>query len=150
MITSYPLVMTQRSENVQKAFVRYSMTGFYIERLYEELPWEEQSAIRTINGYHSGALKKIQQQPWTALKSKADEILKRQEEKVTTLEHLDHVLLENLKLIRQSNAFDFSAYDKYRNADIIFSQFDMAMVQSAFFASLVTFPHLFGLLDVPK
>lgn len=128
------------------------MTGYYIEKLYEELPWEDQSAIRTINGYHSGALKKIQQQPWTALKSKADEILKKQDEKITTLEHLDYVLLENLKKIRQDNTLgiDFSAYDKYRNADIIFSQLDMAMVQSAFFASLVMFPHLFGLMEVPK
>ena len=34
----------------------------------------------------------------------------------------------------------FVIYDKYMESDVVFSQFDMALVQIAFFASVVVFP----------
>ena len=44
----------------------------------------------------------------------------------------------------------FLAYEKYIQSEVTFSQFDMAMVQAAFFASLLTFPREFGLENVPR
>merc|ERR1711963_289085 len=42
------------------------------------------------------------------------------------------------------NSKSFSIYDQYLKSDVIFSQFDMAMVQIAFFASVVVFPQKYG------
>jgi len=42
------------------------------------------------------------------------------------------------------NAKSFPVYDQYLKSDMIFSQFDMAMVQVAFFASVVVFPQKYG------
>ena len=52
---SYPLVLTKKSETKKKAFVRYTMTGYYMERLYTELPWERSSAVQQVNAYHYNA-----------------------------------------------------------------------------------------------
>ena len=65
---SYPLVLTRRSETPAKAFIRYSMTGHYIRKLYEEHPWEVNSSIRTINAYHSSASKLTRQSSISELK----------------------------------------------------------------------------------
>ena len=50
--------------------------------------------------------------------------------------------MRNLKYYREEvfGSQTFSIYQKYMTSDVIFSQFDMAMVQSAFFASVVVFP----------
>merc|ERR1711997_365239 len=52
-------------------------------------------------------------------------------------EDLDPVLLKGLKSIKEDQ-FQFKTYpiyDKYMETNLLFSQFDMAMVQVAFFAS---------------
>lgn len=142
--------MTQKSENVEKAFVRYSLTGLYITKLYEELPWDKKSAIQTINGYHKNASNLVYKMPWSKLKSKADEIIQGQDKDVKTLEPLDYVLLEALNSVKTSSQINWSAYDKYIKAEILFSQFDMAMVQCAFFAGLIVFPKMYGIENVPR
>ena len=35
---------------------------------------------------------------------------------------------------------DMFVYDKYKSSNVLFSQFDMALVHMAFFTSVVTFP----------
>ena len=74
------------------------------------------------------------------------------DESIKKLEPLDRIILDNLREIQETHFFgaDFSAYDKYLKARVKFSQVDMAMVQAAFFASVVTFPHMYGLSKVPR
>ena len=48
-------MLTGKSETKDKAFVRYTKTGVFIQRLHDEKPWEKNSAAQTINGYHSNA-----------------------------------------------------------------------------------------------
>ena len=71
---------------------------------------------------------------------------------IAKLEHLDYVLLNNFKHIKENDfqEIKFEFFEKYVNAKDVFTQFDMAMVQSAFFASLVVFPKLYGVETVPK
>jgi hypothetical protein len=38
---SYPLVLTEKSETVGKAFRRYVHTGVFILQLYSDLPWDQ-------------------------------------------------------------------------------------------------------------
>ena len=65
---------------------------------------------------------------------------------------MDYVLLNNFKHIKENEfqEIKFEFFEKYVNAKDVFTQFDMAMVQSAFFASLVVFPKLYGVETVPK
>ena len=65
---------------------------------------------------------------------------------------MDYVILNNLKCIKENEFPDvkFEYFEKYLNAKDVFTQFDMAMVQSAFFASLAVFPQLYGVENVPK
>lgn len=138
----HPLVLTRRSETVEKAFVRYSMTGHFIQRIYQELPWEEDGAVQKINAYHSSAAKKMRQRTKDQLKQEAQEVLDNLPKEDTKLSHLDRVLLRNVKLLRETTfaGLSFDLYNLYINSTSAFSHFDMAMVQSAFFASIVTFP----------
>ena len=65
---------------------------------------------------------------------------------------LDHTLLKNLQEIKEKHFSNtkFTIFEKYTSAPIIFSQFDMAMVQSAFFGSMLTFPEMYGTSEVSK
>ncbi len=65
---SHPLVLTKRSETVEKAYLRYSMTGYYIQKLYQELPWDKKSAIQQVNAYHSNASMLSRRQDRSSLK----------------------------------------------------------------------------------
>ena len=51
---------------------------------------------------------------------------------------MDSVLIQNLRDV--SGRFDSEAYRKYADNDLIFSQFDMSMVHTAFFQTVVMFP----------
>ena len=83
---------------------------------------------------------------------KAEKIISQQKNDIEKLEHLDYVILNNLKHIKENEFGDvkFEFFEKYLNAKDVFTQFDMAMVQSAFFASLAVFPKLYGVETVPK
>ena len=52
-------MLTERSENPSKAYVRYSMTGFYLDRLYQDKPWQTKTSVQNVNGFHSAAAKKF-------------------------------------------------------------------------------------------
>ena len=73
-------------------------------------------------------------------------------EKDLKLVKLDYVMLENIQRIKKTKFQDvnFQAYETFVNSELFFTQFDMALVQSAFFASLITFPKEYGLQDKPK
>ena len=58
-ICSYILVLTEKSETLTKAFIRYSMTGFYLDNLYKEPPWKKMTSVKNVNGFHSAAAKKF-------------------------------------------------------------------------------------------
>jgi hypothetical protein len=73
---SYPLVLTQKSETVKKAFRRYAHTGFFILQLYSELPWKETSIVRRVNKFHSNAAEKIRQKSKFEIRQKVDEIFR--------------------------------------------------------------------------
>ena len=81
---------------------------------------------------------------------KAEEVLGDAVDK--TLEPLDYILLENLRQIREDefNGAKFDAYEKYVKSETLFSQFDMAMVQGAFFAGLVAYPKSFGVANASR
>lgn len=110
---------------------------------------EKGSVVEQINGYHSSASKSNSKMSLPEMKSKSDAILQAQIDK---LEPLDHILLENLQEIRNIHFTNvkFKFYEKYVNSSIIFSQLDMALVQSAFFSNLITFPELYGGVGVSK
>ena len=61
-------------------------------------------------------------------------------------------MLQNLQRIKQMHFqnVDFEAFATFVNSDVFFSQFDMALVQCAFFAGIITFPHMYGLQNKPK
>ena len=141
--------MTGKSDTKDKAFVRYTMTTKLLQRLYNEKPWQKDSAIQQINGYHSNAANFTSRMSNTEMENRSEAILKDQIEK---LGPLDHILLENLQDIRSIHfsTVEFNLYEKYICAPIIFSQFDMAMVQSAFFSSILCFPEMYGVQDVSK
>ena len=141
--------MTGKSETKDKAFKRYAMTGNFIQRLHEEKPWNKKSAVQNINRYHSNAASFLSKLSKMEMKIKSEAILDKQ---VQELEPLDHILLENLEEIRNTHFFNvkFSMHERYLNDPMIFSQFSMAMVQSAFIGSIVTYPEMFGVLDVSK
>ena len=83
---------------------------------------------------------------------KSEKIISQQETDIEKLELLDYVILNNLKCIKENEFPDvkFEYFEKYLNAEDVFTQFDMAMVQSAFFASLAVFPQLYGVENVSK
>lgn len=66
----------------------------------------------------------------------AIEKLPAEEQKV--FKKMDSVLLQNFWEL--SGNFDSEAFRKYRNSDLIFSQFDMSMVHVAFFETVVMHP----------
>ena len=84
--------------------------------------------------------------------SKASEIIERQDPSVKNLEKLDYLVLNNLQELQKTHFKDvkYHFYQKYIEAKEVFTQFDMAMVQSAFFASLVVFPKIWGVESVPR
>ena len=57
-------------------------------------------------------------------------------------ERLDQVLLTGIEAVKKDkfSLKSFPIFEQYMKCDVIFSQFDMAMVQVAFFASVVVFP----------
>ena len=61
-------------------------------------------------------------------------------------------MLENLQKIKQMHFqnVDFEAFATFVNSNVFFSQFDMALVQSAFFAGIITFPNIYGLQNKPR
>ena len=59
-------------------------------------------------------------------------------------EDIDRALLKSIKDYKNQNVQHYPIYERYMRSDVAFSQFDMAMVQTAFFASLVGFPNHFG------
>ena len=50
--------------------------------------------------------------------------------------------MSNIEELRNTRFKDheFPIYEEYTNTDVIFSQLDMALVQIAFFASIIIFP----------
>ena len=141
--------MTGKSETRDKAFVRYTMTTTFLQRLHDEKPWEKNSAVQTINGYHSNAANLTSKMSQTEMKHASETVLENQ---IKELKPLDYILLENLGEIRETHFTNtkFTIYEKYTSAQIIFSQFSMAMVQSAFFGSMLLFPEIYGTLGVPE
>ena len=35
------------------------MTGFYLDRLYQDKPWQTKTSVQNVNGFHSAAAKKF-------------------------------------------------------------------------------------------
>ena len=73
---SYPLVLTQKSETIKKAFQRYAHTGLFILQLYSELPWQEKSIVRRVNKFHSNAAEKIRSKSKFEIRRKVDDIFR--------------------------------------------------------------------------
>ena len=141
--------MTGKSETREKAFSRYVQTGIFLHRLHNEKPWEKSSAVQIINGYHSSASNLTSKMSLYEMKDLSETTLEKQ---IMQLNSLDYILLENLSEIREKHFYntEFTIYKKYTSASIIFSQFDMAMVQSAFFGSMLNFPELYGGLQISE
>ena len=80
-------------------------------------------------------------------KQKIDE----QDPSVKDLNRLDEIILKNLSRLAETDFKDvkYDFYDQFINgSNHVFSQVDIAMVQSAFFASLVIFPRAWGVSKV--
>lgn len=145
---SYPFAFTRKTENIQKTFVRMSKLLDHLEKMFQELvPWEDLNLMTVTNAYHVAALRKIQQQPWYHLKQKGQQNLR---EAGNTLNSLDLALLESLDRIKRENPMNLTALNKYKEANIIFSQWDIAVDICASFSFLSEFPQLFGFLNVPR
>ena len=55
------------------------------------------------------------------------------------------VLMINLQKVSDEMCeSEFDYFNKYVDSKLVFSNFDMALVQSAFFASIITFPEQYG------
>jgi hypothetical protein len=144
------------------------MTGNYIQKLYEELPWEKNSSIQQVNSYHSESAKQVRQLSRCELRRldikfavstktlseipscnirQAIKIMETLPEEITAM-----ILLQNLKVLKESDfhGVQFPVYERYCMSEVLFSQFDMAMVQSAFFASIVIFPDSLGVKGAPQ
>ena len=108
-------------------------------------PWENTHLYHLVNSYHLQAAEKFRYMSKKDRHIAAIEKLSQlsHEDNFTDLnEDLDPVLLKGLKSIKEDQ-FQFKTYpmyDKYMESNLLFSQFDMAMVQVAFFASIVIFP----------
>lgn len=149
------------------------MTGNYIQKLYEELPWEKNSSVQQVNSYHSESAKQVRQLSRCELRRldikfavstktlseipscnirQAIKIMETLPEEITAMEALDLILLQNLKVLKESDfhGVQFPVYERYCMSEVLFSQFDMAMVQSAFFASIVIFPDSLGVKGAPQ
>ncbi len=81
---------------------------------------------------------------------KVEEMLGDNVEK--SMSYLDFVLLTNLERIRETEfkGVKFDAFEKYVKSETLFSQVDMAMVQSAFFAGIVAYPQHFGVANASR
>jgi hypothetical protein len=144
------------------------MTGNYIQKLYEELPWEKNSSIQQVNSYHSESAKQVRQLSRCELRRldikfavstktlseipscnirQAIKIMETLPEEITAM-----ILLQNLKVLKESDfhGVQFPVYERYCKYEVLFSQFDMAMVQSAFLTSIVIFPDNLGVKGAPQ
>lgn len=139
------LVLTQKSETKKKAFFRYIDTGYYMSRFLQgPAPWENDNIFHIVNQYHSKAAemarKMTKNQRHQAAKDKLEQL--KAEDKIPLNDEFDQALMSDLEYYktRVFQSTSFPIFDKYMRSDVIFSQFDMAMVQIAFFASVVIFP----------
>jgi len=111
-------------------------------------PWEDNSYYKTVNGYHNEALQKFRHMTRDELESSARTRIENLdvEDKIPLDEELDKVLLSNIEELKCTRYKDekFLVYKEYLKSDVIFSQLDMALVQIAFFASIIMFPKRFG------
>ena len=120
-------------------------TGYYMTRWLEgPPPWEDDHVFKMVNGYHNNAAQKFREMTREERRSKAVEKITQlsPEDKYPNNEPLDEAFLVAVKDFRDRVFADtnFPIYDRYIDSDVVFSQFDMALVQIAFFASVVVFP----------
>jgi hypothetical protein len=60
-------------------------------------------------------------------------------EEQTCFEPIDEILFRNMKMV-SVKSHSTAAYIRYRDSDLIFSQFNMSMVHMAFFEAVVVYP----------
>lgn len=140
------LVLTERSETVKKARWRYIDTSYYMTQWYRgPAPWENASYWNMVNTYHKQAANKLCEMTKEQRSSRAQEVVENlnPDEKMQ-INDLDKALLNNLRHIRENGIQTFPVYERYMKSHLLFSQFDMALVQMAFFASIIVFPRQFG------
>ena len=108
-------------------------------------PWEDDSMYKIVNGYHKSAANKMRDLSKNERHSKADEVIAQlgNGDKMPTNDPLDHALLESLQN-HPNSKLNHEIYEEYSKNEVVFSQFDMALVHIAFFASVVVFPERFG------
>lgn len=140
------LVLTQKTETKKKAFYRYIDTGYFMARwLLGPAPWEDDSMYKIVNGYHKSAANQMRKMSKNQRQDQADKIISQLEatDRMPTNDPLDQALLESVRTHPNAKR-NHEIYEEYIKNEVVFSQFDMALVHIAFFASVVVFPERFG------
>jgi len=130
--------------NVKKnALYRYRDTGLHIfGKWYFSKPWVENSeaakSFKIVNKMHSHTANKIRD-----IRDDFDTILESKYEDPGKQMHLD-VLQNDLKKLRKAVGTMPNEYSYFVNNSLIFTQFDMFLVQSSFFGGPLLYPEWYG------
>eukprot|EP00088_Acartia_fossae_P027484 TRINITY_DN2823_c0_g1_i1.p1 TRINITY_DN2823_c0_g1~~TRINITY_DN2823_c0_g1_i1.p1 ORF type:complete len:369 (-),score=34.71 TRINITY_DN2823_c0_g1_i1:122-1228(-) len=127
----------------RRALYRYRDTGMHIfVKWYQSKPWlpdsEAAASFKIVNAMHAHIANKIR-----AVGDEYRSILESKYEDPGEQEQID-VLHRDLENLREQVGELPSEYEKFVNNPIVFTQFDMGLVQSSFFGGPLLFPDWYG------
>ena len=117
---------------------------------YESNIWEAPMPWMSVNKMHQNTFKAFASMSKSDRRQKAEEIIESQSKKIS---HLDAILLSDMNRLKSTLFIkdqEFKAYETYKSSDKIFSQFDMILVQMAFYFDVVVMPERLGFRHVYK
>ena len=140
------LVITRQSHTRESAKYRYEDTAMFLHSWCSSTDcWEEGSdsarKIRRVNAMHRGVARKLRNK--ADLEAMVDKAFKDLGVDLDDLTDQDRILMDDIATIKENYQVPQEFLD-YINNSTPFSQFDMTLVQAAFFFVLILFPDMVG------